>query len=99
MARTNAFRHTVKLMYLNGESLKYIANAKNISIKEVLDIIEDFNAIYIGNKKSTHILGSKREPYYASEDEMLNTPVYNFKDLSKLEQLFYESWVDKQTHI
>ena len=82
-------------MYLNGESLKYIADAKNITIKEVLGIIDDFNAIYIGNKKSTNILGSKREPYYASEDQMLNPPEYKFKELSELERLFYESWADK----
>lgn len=82
-------------MYLNGESLKYIANAKDITIKEVLEIIEDFNAIYIGNKKSTNILGSKREPYFTSEDEMLTPPEYKFKDLSQLEKLFYESWVNK----
>jgi hypothetical protein len=81
-------------MYENGYSLKDIARDKEMSILEVEQIVVDEGYIRRTIPRSSGILGSKTEPYYDSEKQMLNPPVYKYKDLTKEERKFYESRTD-----
>jgi hypothetical protein len=89
--RTYAFKHIVKLMYKNNCSIRYIAERKQTTIEEIEQIIVESKKELFIEKPSTEILGSKTEPYYETEEEMLNPPIYKYEDLSKEEKLFYES--------
>jgi len=81
-------------MYETGSSIKEIARAKELSTAEVEQIIIDEGYIKRTKPRSSGILGSKTEPYYESEKEMLNPPVYAYEDLTKEEKHFYESRTD-----
>ena len=82
-------------MYENGYSVKDIARDKDMSIFEVEQIIIDEGYIRRITPRSSGILGSKTEPYYESEEQMLNPPVYEYNELTKEERKFYESRNDK----
>ena len=82
-------------MYENGYSVKDIARDKDMSIFEVEQIIIDKGYIRRITPRSSGILGSKTEPYYESEEQMLNPPVYEYNELTKEERKFYESRTDK----
>lgn len=82
-------------MYETGSSVKDIARYKDMSIFEVEQIIIDEGCIKRITPRSSGILGSKTEPYYESEEQMLNPPVYEYNELTKEERKFYESRNDK----
>jgi hypothetical protein len=82
-------------MYENGYSIKDIARDKDMNILEVEQIIIDEGYIRRITPRSSGILGSKTEPYYESEEQMLNPPVYEYSELTKEERKFYESRNDK----
>lgn len=82
-------------MYENGISVKDIARDKDMSILDVEQIIIDEGYIKRITPRSTGILGSKTEPYFESEEQMLNPPVYEYNELTKEEKKFYESRNDK----
>lgn len=82
-------------MYENGISVKDIARDKDMSILNVEQIIIDEGYIKRITPRSTGILGSKTEPYFESEEQMLNPPVYEYNELTKEEKKFYESRNDK----
>ncbi len=81
-------------MYVNGNSIKDIARYKDMSMLDVEQIIIDEGYIRRIKPRSSGILGSKTEAYYKSEKQMLNPPVYKYKELSKQEKEFYESRTD-----
>jgi len=85
----------IGLMYENGISVKDIARDKDMSILNVEQIIIDEGYIKRITPRSTGILGSKTEPYFESEEQMLNPPVYEYNELTKEEKKFYESRNDK----
>jgi hypothetical protein len=85
----------IGLMYENGISVKDIARDKDMSILDVEQIIIDEGYIKRITPRSTGILGSKTEPYFESEEQMLNPPVYEYNELTKEEKKFYESRNDK----
>jgi hypothetical protein len=93
--RTFDFKNSVKLMFECGWSLSEIAERKNANIDEIEKIISESKKRLFKPKPSSLILGSKTEPYYKTEEEMINPPVYKYEDLSKEEKLFYESWNNK----
>lgn len=82
-------------MYETGISIREIARYKEMSILEIEQIIIDEGYIRRIKPQSKGILGTKTEPYYESEDQMLNPPVYKYKELTKEERTFYESRNDK----
>lgn len=82
-------------MYETGSSVKDIARYKDMNILEVEQIIIDEGYIRRIKPRSSGILGSKTEPYYESEKQMLNPPVYKYNELTKEERKFYESRNDK----
>ena len=50
----------------------------------ILNNIELFNVCDVSAN-----LGTKKEPYYKTEKEMLNKPIYDYKGLSKSEKAIY----------
>jgi hypothetical protein len=70
----------IGLMYENGYSVKDIARDKDMNILEVEQIIIDEGYIRRITPRSSGILGSKTEPYYESEEQMLNPPVYEYRN-------------------
>jgi hypothetical protein len=82
-------------MFKNGCSIKEIARAKEKTIVEIEELVIELNLIRLIKPRSSEILGSKTEPYYESEEEMLNPPVYKYEDLTTKEKKFYESRNDK----
>jgi hypothetical protein len=89
------FNNSVKTMYMSGCSIKEIALCKEKTVEEIHEIIVQLGLIQIVKTRSSGILGSKTEPYYKSEEEMMNPPVYKYEELSKKEKEFYESRTDK----
>ena len=94
MAKSKCFNHLIKLMHESGESVEFIANAKDIPIEEVLDILDKQKSIRLIKSKSSEILGSKTETYQ-SEEQMLTLPTYTYESLSKSEKEIYESRIDQ----
>jgi hypothetical protein len=88
------YKKRIGLMYETGSSIKEIARDQEISILEVEQIIIDEGYIRKITPRSSGILGSKTEPYYDSEEEMLNPPVYKYEELTQKEKQFYESRID-----
>lgn len=87
--------NSIKLMYISGCSIKEIAYCKGKTVEEIQEIIIKLELIKIVKTRSSRILGSKTDPYYKTEEEMMNPPIYKYKDLSKEEKAFYESRADK----
>ena len=81
-------------MYVNGNSIRAIARYKNMSMLDIEQIIIDEGYIRRIKPRSSGILGSKTETYCQSEEQMLNPPVYEYKELSNQEKEFYESRTD-----
>ena len=80
-------------MYQIGNTLQEIARIKQITVEEVTEIVVNLKLVVIIKQPKT-ILGSKTEPYYSSEEEMLNPPIYKYDDLTQKEKDFYESRTD-----
>lgn len=87
------YKNIVKIMYLIGEPLEAIAKAKDSTVEEITMIIHEFGLMLYKTRRSSEILGSKKEPY-STEEEMINPPTYSYDDLSTLEKRFYESRTD-----
>jgi hypothetical protein len=81
-------------MHESGESVEFIANAKDIPVEEVLDILDKQKSIRLIKSRSSEILGSKTETYQ-SEEQMLTLPTYTYESLSKSEKEIYESRIDQ----
>lgn len=88
------FRNSVKLMFKNGCSIKEIAKCKERTVAEIEDLVIKLGLVKLVKTRSSEILGSKTEPYYDNEDEMLYPPTYNYDDLTQEEKDFYESRTD-----
>jgi hypothetical protein len=91
--RTRAFIDCIRELYLIGNSIQEIAKIKDISAEEITEIVVDLK-LAVKLKSPKTILGSKTEPYYSTEEEMLNPPIYKYDDLTKQERAFYESRTD-----
>ena len=88
MERGRDFKNIVRLMHLSGESVRFIAHAKDTTVTEVLEILQEYDFIKKIPRQSSQILGSKQEPYQ-TEEEMLNPPVYLYDELSASEKKIY----------
>jgi hypothetical protein len=84
------FKHSVKLMYLSGESIKFIAKSKERTIEEIEEVLLEYKMLWIGSGISSEILGSKKEQYYEKEDDMFYLPKYTYEDLSTDEKQIYD---------
>lgn len=89
------FENSVKKMFKSGCSIKEIATCKEKSVKEIEDLIIKLQLVKYVKTRSSKILGSKIEPYYENEEQMLYPTVYKYEDLSQKEKEFYESRNDK----
>jgi hypothetical protein len=88
------FENSVKRMFKSGCSIKEIAACKERSVEEIEDLVVKLHLVKYVKTRSSEILGSKTEPYYENEDQMLYPPEYKFEDLSQEEKDFYESRTD-----
>jgi hypothetical protein len=89
------FKNSVSKMYKSGCSIKEIALYKEKTVDQIQEILIDLRLIQFVKTRSSEILGSKTEPYYETEEEMMNPPVYRYEELSIKEKEFYESRIDK----
>jgi hypothetical protein len=86
MSRTKHNEHAIRKLLHQGRTVRQVSIA--------LDVPE----VYI-RKYFSHIkfqtwqkpLGSKQEPYYNSEEEMLKDPVYTYESLSDSEKDIYDN--------
>jgi len=78
-------------MFINGCSIKEIARSQNKTVVEIENLIIELGLMVLIKTVSSNILGSKTEPYYETEEEMLNPTIYKYEDLTKEEKEFYES--------
>jgi hypothetical protein len=88
------YENSVKRMFKNGCSIKEIARCKDKSVAEIEDLVIKLELIKIVRTRSSEILGSKTEPYYENENQMLYPPEYKYEDLTQEEKDFYESRTD-----
>jgi len=75
-----------------GKSAAEIANIFNVGIPKVFKVIDQY--LILSSKKRT-CLGYKDSSYF-TEEEMLNTPIYNWENLSKAEKKFYKNYGKKK---
>ncbi len=90
-SKKEGYENSVKTMFINGCSIKEIAWSKGKSVVEIENLIIKLGLIVLIKTVSSNILGSKTEPYYETEDEMLYPTVYKYEDLTEQEKEFYES--------
>lgn len=90
-SKVESYRNRVKTMFINGCSIKEIARSQNKNVVEIENLIIELGLMVLIKAVSSNILGSKTEPYYETEEEMLNPTVYKYEDLTKEEKEFYES--------
>ena len=89
------YKNCIRVMFKNGCTIKEIARYKQSTEEEIEKIIVEFGLLEIVEHYSSGAQGSKTEPYYETEEEMMNMPVYQYDELSKKEKQFYESRIDK----
>lgn len=75
-----------------GKSAAEIAEIFNVGVPKVFKVIDQYLIIASKRKK---FLGHKDSTYF-TEEEMLNTPIYNWEDLSKAEKKFYKNYGKKK---
>jgi hypothetical protein len=84
------FKKCVKEMYKSGCSIAEIAKYKERTENEIQEIIISFGLLQILGSHSSNILGSKKEPYYKTEWEMMYEPHYSYNSLSPSEKEIYD---------
>jgi hypothetical protein len=86
MSRTKHNEHAIRKLLHQGRTVRQVSIA--LDVPEVY-IRKYFSHIKFQTWKKP--LGSKQEPYYNSEEEMLKDPVYTYESLSDSEKEIYDN--------